>query len=150
MALSENGKVYFDPIFVKDVIERMDKEWMFKCEVHDILKAPVNDIFDAAYSLDVIEHMPKEKEPIFMSNIVHSLRKEGVLIIGTPNIESQKYASKYSNVGHVNCKNHQELKNLMSKFFHNVFVFSMNDEVVHTGFYPMAHYLFGIGVGVKK
>jgi len=25
----------------------------------------------------------------------------------------------------------------------------MNDEVVHTGFHPMAHYLFAIGVGKK-
>jgi hypothetical protein len=25
-----------------------------------------------------------------------------------------------------------------------VFLFSMNDEVVHTGFYPMAHYLFAV------
>jgi hypothetical protein len=25
-----------------------------------------------------------------------------------------------------------------------VFVFSMNDEVVHTGFYPMAHYLLAV------
>jgi hypothetical protein len=23
-------------------------------------------------------------------------------------------------------------------------MFSMNDEVVHTGFYPMAHYLLGV------
>ena len=30
------------------------------------------------------------------------------------------------------------------------FIFSMNDEIVHTGFYPMAHYLFGIGIGVRK
>jgi hypothetical protein len=28
--------------------------------------------------------------------------------------------------------------------------FSMHDEVVHTGFSPMAHALFGMGVGIKK
>jgi len=28
----------------------------------------------------------------------------------------------------------------MERHFHNVLIFSMNDEVVHTGFYPMAHY----------
>ena len=28
------------------------------------------------------------------------------------------------------------------------FNFSMNDEVVHTGYAPMAHYIFCIGVGV--
>ena len=28
-------------------------------------------------------------------------------------------------------------------------VFSMNDEVVHTGLYPMAHHLSGVGVRQK-
>jgi hypothetical protein len=31
---------------------------------------------------------------------------------------------------------------LFEQYFSRVFVFSMNDEVVHTGFYPMAQYLF--------
>mgnify|MGYP007028595943 CR=1 FL=1 len=35
------------------------------------------------------------------------------------------------------------------RFFDNVFLFSMNDEVVHTGFTPMAHYLFALCVGPK-
>jgi hypothetical protein len=29
-------------------------------------------------------------------------------------------------------------------------MFSMNDEVVHTGFQPMAHYLFAIGAGTRR
>ena len=37
------------------------------------------------------------------------------------------------------------MRTLVSHFFHNVFLFSMNDEVVHTGFTPMAHYLLAIG-----
>jgi len=28
----------------------------------------------------------------------------------------------------------------MQRFFHNMFMFSMNDEVVHTGYHAMAHY----------
>ena len=43
-----------------------------------------------------------------------------------------------------------EFKRFMQRYFHNVFLFSMNDEVVHTGFYPMAHYLIALGVGIKK
>jgi hypothetical protein len=56
----------------------------------------------------------------------------------------QPYASPLSKEGHVNCKTMPDLKALMQRFFHNVFMFSMNDEVVHTGFYPMAHYLLGV------
>ena len=38
----------------------------------------------------------------------------------------------------------------MQQFFHNVFVFSMNDEVVHTGYFPMAHYLLALGCTLKS
>ena len=36
------------------------------------------------------------------------------------------------------------LHHLLKNYFENVFLFSMNDEVVHTGFTPMAHYLFAV------
>jgi hypothetical protein len=36
-------------------------------------------------------------------------------------------------------------RRLTQKYFHNVFMFSMNDEVVHTGYHKMAHYLVAIG-----
>jgi hypothetical protein len=39
------------------------------------------------------------------------------------------------------------MRTLLSRFFENVFIFSMNDEVVHTGFSPMAHYIIGLGCG---
>ena len=39
----------------------------------------------------------------------------------------------------------EALKKTLERHFHTVFVFSMNDEVVHTGFYPMAHYILGVG-----
>lgn len=152
IVLQEVGAVSaidFDPIFVKDVNDRMEDGWRFDCRVHDILAGPMSGRFDAAYSLDVIEHIPKADEQHFLSNIAQSLEGHGVAIIGTPSIQSQVYASKSSREGHVNCKDHKELKELMLKYFHGVFIFSMNDEVMHTGFYPMAHYLFALGVGRK-
>ena len=69
--------------------------------------------------------------------------------MGTPSIQSQAYASPQSKEGHINCKDQRALKELMLNFFENVFVFAMNDEVVHTGFYAMAHYLIALGVGKK-
>jgi hypothetical protein len=38
----------------------------------------------------------------------------------------------------------------MERHFRTVFIFSMNDEVVHTGFSPMAHYLLAVAVGVRR
>jgi len=136
--------VDFDPVFVKDAIDRMDEKWQFDCLVHNILEKPVAGLFDGAYALDVLEHIHQEDEQRCLSNIVQSLTEQGVLIIGMPSIQSQAYASAASKEGHVNCKDQQGLKELMSRFFHNVFIFSMNDEVVHTGFYSMAHYLFAL------
>jgi SAM-dependent methyltransferase len=137
----------FDPVFVADVNERMDDEkWRFDCHVHDCLAGPLPSLFDAAYSLDVIEHIRPEDENLFLENVTRSLDRNGVLIVGTPSLQSQAYASPASKEGHINCKDHIMLRELMSKYFHNVFLFSMNDEVVHTGFYPMAHYLFAVCV----
>ena len=136
--------VDFDPIFVRDANDRMDPRWAFECFVHDILKAPVHGSYDAAYSIDVLEHIPQAEEETFVQNICKSLAKHGVLIIGTPSLESQAYASPISKAGHVNCKSYNDLKDLMARHFHNVFMFSMNDELVQTGFYQMAHYLFAL------
>jgi 2-polyprenyl-3-methyl-5-hydroxy-6-metoxy-1,4-benzoquinol methylase len=135
----------FDQTFVADVLRRMDHGWKFDCKQHDLLAGPFPGTFDAAYALDVIEHIAPEQEGLFVGNLVNSLTPEGVLILGSPSLESQAYASAPSKAGHVNCKTGDTMRTLLEKRFHNVFVFSMNDEVVHTGYFPMAHYVFGIG-----
>ena len=135
----------FDPIFIQDAKERKFEGENSSYKVHDILKGPVDDhCFDATYCLDVLEHISKDDEDIFLSNIVKSMHESGTLIIGTPTIQSQLYASKISKDGHINCKDYKELKDLLKKYFKNVFIFSMNDEVIHTGFSKMAHYMMAI------
>jgi 2-polyprenyl-3-methyl-5-hydroxy-6-metoxy-1,4-benzoquinol methylase len=153
IVLQEVGELHavdIDPLFIQDAQERADPDWPFTLAVHDILGGPAGDAFDAAFALDVIEHIDRANERRFLENVVASLTPDGVLIIGTPSLESQAYASPLSKIGHVNCKRGPELKDLMLSFFENVFMFSMNDEVVHTGFQPMAHYLFAIGAGTRR
>jgi SAM-dependent methyltransferase len=153
LVLQEVGAIVavdLDPIFVKDVNERADEAWRFECRVHNIVSAPVPGPFDAAYSLDVIEHIPVVDEDAYLDNIARSLTADGVLVIGTPSLEAQAYASPASKEGHVNCKDAAALRQGLARYFSNVFVFSMNDEVIHTGFYPMAHYLFALCVGPKE
>jgi 2-polyprenyl-3-methyl-5-hydroxy-6-metoxy-1,4-benzoquinol methylase len=134
----------FDPLFVEDVKKRMNPKWEFEVFVHDMLSGPVPGVYDGAYALDVLEHIEPAKEHTFLQNLVASLAPHGAVVIGMPSLESQVYASPNSKAGHVNCKSLPELKGLMEQYFHNVFMFCMNDEVVHTGFHKMAHYLFAL------
>jgi 2-polyprenyl-3-methyl-5-hydroxy-6-metoxy-1,4-benzoquinol methylase len=139
----------FDPVFLQDIEERMDEAWPLSVKQHDFTLGPLSDQFDAAYSMDVIEHIPKEKTRTFLGNICKSLKQNGVLVIGEPSSSSQRHASENSKIGHVNCMDGPVLKALMSEFFENVFMFCMNDETLHTGFFPMAQYVFAVGSGVK-
>ena len=118
-------------------------------ETHDILNGPIERGFDGVFALDVLEHIVPEKEDLFLQNICGSLTPHGSVILGMPSLESQKYASEASKAGHVNCKNGENFKNLLKHYFHNCFLFSMNDEVLHTGFSPMSHYLFVLASNKK-
>jgi 2-polyprenyl-3-methyl-5-hydroxy-6-metoxy-1,4-benzoquinol methylase len=139
----------FDPVFIQDALDRQDPLWPMHCFVHDMLEGPVPGQFDAIYSLDVLEHIAPEAESKFIANMLSSLSAFGVLIIGMPSLESQSYASPQSKEGHVNCKSGSSLKELFERYFHNVFLFSMNDEVVHTGFAGMAHYVMVLCCGKR-
>ena len=140
--------VDFDPIFISDVKSRYSEAWPMKILEHDILlDGPVKGKFDAIYALDVLEHISKDAEQTFISNCTKSLHKNGVLIIGMPSLESQQYASPQSKEGHVNCKTGEDLRAILLPHFHNVMLFSMNDEVLHTGYSKMAHYIFTVSTG---
>ncbi|MBT5235421.1 MAG: class I SAM-dependent methyltransferase [Candidatus Marinimicrobia bacterium] len=104
--------------------------------------------FDAVVSLDVIEHIYLENADVFLKAVVRHLKENGVAIVGTPNITAEKYATK--NEQHVNLYTGERLKDTFQKYFHNVFLFGMNDEVLHTGNINMCHYLFVLCCNLKK
>ena len=134
----------FDAEFIADAKARMPPEYPYEARVHDFLTGPVAETFDAAYSLDVLEHVDAKDETRFVGNIMTCLTANAVMIVGMPSLESQAYASAGSKAGHINCKTAPDLKKLMEKFFHSVFMFSMNDEIIHTGFHKMAHYILAV------
>jgi len=101
--------------------------------------------FDAIVSLDVLEHIEPAVSHVFFDTIFKNLSDNGIAILGTPNITSSAYASEASRLGHINLYDAERLKKDMERLFYNVFVFGVNDEVVHTGFYAMCHYLICIG-----
>jgi hypothetical protein len=114
---------------------------------HDFRKAPLARKFDAAYCVDVIEHIYPHEEEAFYANVLGSLTEDAVAVIGTPNKTSEQYASAYSKLGHVNTKTQVELVADARRRFRHVFPFGMNDEVLHTGYAPMCHYLWVLCAG---
>ena len=142
--VGEVTAVDFDPVFIEEAKERCTGRWALDLRVHNMLDGSIAEDFDAAFSLDVLEHIAPGDEDKFMANIVRSMSAQGVAVIGMPSIESQAHASPQSSAGHVNCKTGEELRTTLQRHFHDVFTFSMNDEVVHTGFFPMAQYLLAV------
>jgi 2-polyprenyl-3-methyl-5-hydroxy-6-metoxy-1,4-benzoquinol methylase len=136
--------VDFDPQFINDAIQRKSDRWPIDFRLHDVLASPVSGDFDGAFALDVIEHIPQQQEDRFLQNICSSLTASGIFIIGTPSLASQQHASPQSKEGHVNCKTAEGLKATLLRHFAQVFMFSMNDEVVHTGYANMAHYYMAL------
>lgn len=134
----------FDPVFIERNQKQPQSRWPITFKVHDMLAGPLAEGFDGAYAVDVLEHIPAADEDRFIGNIAASLSPQGVCLIGSPSLQSQVYASPPSKAGHVNCKDAQGMRATMARHFHNVFIFSMNDEVVHTGFHQLAHYLWAL------
>ncbi len=116
----------------------------------DICRQVPEERFDGVYSIDVIEHLDPHLNRAFMENQARCLTPDGVCLIGTPNITANRYATYRSKIQHINLMSQKTLRGLMEKYFRNVFMFGMNDEVLHTGYGPMAHYIFGMGVGLKE
>ncbi len=134
-----------DENFIKLAKNTTSKNFKMNYLVHDILSGPIKGKkFDAIFSLDVLEHINKNKENRFLKNILKNLHKNGTFLVGIPSIESQKHSKSMKEKGHVNCKTGDDFKKLLSKFFYNVYLFSMNDEIIHTGFSKMANYLICI------
>lgn len=102
---------------------------------------PHGEQYAAAYCLDVLEHIHPDGE-----FLAHLARLTPVCVIGTPSLESQVYASRLSKEGHVNCYSGDALRMRLQEFWSNVFLFTMNDESLGTGFAPMAHYLLALCV----
>lgn len=117
-------------------------------EAGDFLKSEDTGNWDAVINFDVIEHILPEHAHDFIEGIAKELTPEGLCIIGTPSKISQDFASEVSKKGHINIYSHERLEAEMREHFEFVFMFAANDEVVHTGYLPLAHYF--ITVGCKK
>jgi protein-L-isoaspartate O-methyltransferase len=129
-----------DPKAIAEARASTVPEWPIRFEQGDIMDGPMFG-FDAAYALDVLEHVPQEHEHDFLANLVASAP---VAVIGMPSLESQVYASEQSKAGHVNCKTGEDLRGTLQRYYEHVFMLCMNDGALHTGHFGMAHYLLAV------
>jgi len=149
--LAENAKSYLgvdlDDIAISDAQKNFNSS-KFKFIYDDFMNKHYGK-FDAVISLDVVEHIYSDHEKTYFDTIFNNLSENGICVVGTPNSTSSVYASEASMLGHVNLFSQQRLIEVMKNYFHQVFCFGINDEIVHTGFAPMAHYLICIGCHKK-
>jgi len=152
VVLGESAKrvvgIDFDTDAIEEALHSFGSD-KIEFRAQDFLAGQI-DIFDAVVALDVIEHIYKEHEADFLMSVCANMSPYGVCIIGTPNMTADVYASATSKLGHVNLYTWDRLKSTMEKYFHQVLLFSANDEIIHTGFYPMAHYLIAVGICKKQ
>jgi len=105
---------------------------------------------DVSVCLDVIEHLTPEIGERFVERMSQVIAADGMAIVGTPSIYSYPYQGELSRASHVKCYDQAELVALMDRYFSRTLVFSMNDEMVHTGHPKLAWYYFVIGVMPRR
>lgn len=121
-------------------------------QVSNILDGPLTGFgvpFTGIYALDVLEHIDPMHEDRFFQNINASLAEHGTVIIGSPSLESQPYASELSKQHHVNCKTGEQFNDTLRRHYHNVFLLGLNDYALHDGFDALVHYRLGICTGKR-
>ena len=117
--------------------------FLFDANQINKLKSKANCIVN----IDFIEHIEKKEGIQFIKNCKKFLesqkdKKSKMLIIGTPSYYSRKYRAKHNLQIHKYEYKPDELNEICKKFFTRTFMFTMNDELVHTGFNKLGWYFF--------
>ena len=131
-----------DAASIEEAKSHNTDRWHIDFVVSDIADAVMRwRGFDAVYALDVVEHISPDNAFLAAMRDVAS-----VAVIGIPSLESQAHASRLSREGHVNCYSGADLKGRLKTYWKHVFMFTMHDEAIGTGYLPMANYLLALCV----
>lgn len=101
---------------------------------------------DAILSVDVIEHFSRDDGSALIENFSKTLNPGGMMILGTPNRRSAEWRSEQSKKVHIHEYEPEELRALCDTYFRRTFQFSMNDEIIHTGFSKLAWFFYIVAV----
>ncbi len=112
--------------------------------IHDNFLNKIYGEFDGIVSFDVLEHIYPENEGAFMQTVLMNLRDTGTFVVGTPSLETQQYSKENVTGAHVNVYKGEDFYHMLKKYFYNVYLFTQNDEIIHTGHLRMANYLIAV------
>ncbi len=90
--------------------------------VHDIIAKPTDEHFELCTSIEVIEHIPPEYIPAYVSNIANSLVTGGTLIITTPTDNYPVHRKHYQHF------NQKKLEDILAPHFATKEVVFLNYE----------------------
>jgi O-antigen biosynthesis protein len=125
--LSESGADYVIGCDIsKESIEYAQKHYQkdnIKFVTNDIKKLNFNDEeFDCVISFETLEHIKDQK--LVISELKRVLKKDGILIISTPNLESRTNSEENSNCFHEKELTVIEFKELLTEYFPKFDLFS--------------------------
>ena len=143
--------VDIEDAIISDNLERKFLPDSVTFQVHNLIEGgPLKDKFDSAVCFDVLSSIPIKCENDFMSNVCSSLTDDAIYVMGAQNKLSTKYSFSESQAYQENFKDYNETSKFMKKYFHNVIIFGMNDEVIHTGRETMTQYFISIGIAPRR
>ena len=165
------------PLVVGDLQWRFQDDWRFEARLHDIISKPLSRQANSAYCVDFLQYISRDEEDIFVRNLRDSLSREfDFLLIGSPSYgaggppgtqhalgaDAAHGMAAQSNRDNLACQTRTargqaaiyrrtgaELKALTERFFHNVFMFSMVDDIAQPGIQPNAEHIFALSCGKK-
>ncbi len=135
-----------------DIQEAVLNNWKsFECKnvsfsLGNILDAEIYEReVDAITCVDVIEHFSLNDGEKILKSAAKCLKandKGGQLIIGTPSKFSNTYRAAHNKDHHLHEYEPDELQSICERYFSRTYQFSMNDEIVHTGFNKLAWFFY--------
>ncbi len=165
------------PLVVGDLQWRFQDDWRFEARLHDIVAKPLSRQADSAYCVDFLQYISRDEEDDFVRNLRDSLSRESdFLLIGSPSYgagappgtqpalgaDTLPTMAAPSDRDDLPCRTRTarghaviyrrtgaELKALTERFFQNVFMFSMVDDVAQPGIQPNAQHIFALSCGKK-
>lgn len=100
-------------------------------------------IYNSIFYFDATEASNLKYEKLFFETIKMNLDENGIFIIGIPNILHKEGYNRIASV-------QQKIIDSMHRLFYNIFIFSLNEGIVHAGLLPTSRYLIIMGCYIKQ